>query len=61
MGRFEIFIGADGQYYFHLKAENGQIIAASQGYTSKQSAQNGIDAIKRLALPAQVIDLVQTS
>lgn len=57
MGKFEIFIGADGQFYFHLKAENGLIIAASQGYTSKQSAENGIEAMKRVATQAEVADL----
>lgn len=38
MGKFEIFEGADGKFYFHLKAENGLIIAASQGYTTLASA-----------------------
>jgi uncharacterized protein YegP (UPF0339 family) len=56
-GKFEIFIGADKQFYFHLKDENGEIIAASQGYTTKQSAENGIAAIKRIAAHADVIDL----
>ncbi|MCA9801543.1 MAG: YegP family protein [Cyanobacteria bacterium HKST-UBA02] len=54
MGKFEIFEGVDGKYYFHLKAENGLIIAASQGYTTRQSAENGIEAIKRVAKDAPV-------
>jgi len=57
MGKFEIFEGKDGQFYFHLKAENGEIIAASQAYTTKQSAEHGIAAIKHIAATAQVIDL----
>ena len=57
MGKFEIFSGADGHFYFHLKAENGEIVAASQGYTTKQSAENGIAAIKRIAGQAEVTDL----
>jgi uncharacterized protein len=57
MGQFEIFIGADGQFYFHLKAENGAIIAASQGYTTKQSAENGIEAIKRVSSRSEIVDL----
>ncbi|MDZ4832818.1 MAG: YegP family protein [Candidatus Melainabacteria bacterium] len=61
MGKFEIFVGADGQFYFHLKAENGLIIAASQGYTTKQSAENGIEAIKRVASQAEVLDLGSTT
>lgn len=61
MGKFEIFLGADGQFYFHLKAENGLIIAASQGYTTKQSAQNGIEAIQRVAAQAEIVDLTLES
>ena len=55
MGKFEIFAGKDGQFYFHLKAENGEIIAASQGYTTKHSAEHGIAAIKRIAATAEVV------
>ncbi len=57
MNKFEIFVGSDSKFYFHLKAENGEIIAASQGYTTKQSAESGIDSIKRTAVEAAVCDL----
>ena len=57
MGKFEIFEGKGDHFYFHLKAENGEIIAASQGYTTKQSAEHGIASIKRIAATAEVIDL----
>jgi len=60
MGKFEIFNGVDGLFYFHLKAENGEITASSQRYTTKQSADNGITAIKRIASEAVVIDLTLT-
>ncbi len=42
--KFEIFKTA--QYYFRLKASNGEIILASEGYTGKQGCQNGIDSVK---------------
>lgn len=57
MSKFEIFIGSDEKFYFHLKAENGEIVASSQGYTSKQSAENGVEAIKRIAAQSAVLDL----
>jgi hypothetical protein len=60
MGKFEIFNGVDRLFYFHLKAENGEIIASSQGYTTKQSAENGIAAIKRIASQTVVFDLTLT-
>ncbi len=45
-GKFEIFNGADEQFYFHLKAANGEIILASEGYKRKEGAENGIIAVK---------------
>lgn len=57
MGKFEIFKGSNGNYYFRLKAANGQIIASSEGYSTKQGAQNGIAAVKQVAPAALIIDL----
>jgi uncharacterized protein YegP (UPF0339 family) len=44
------------KYTFHLKAPNGEIIAASQGYETKASAEKGIAAIKKHAPKAKVED-----
>jgi hypothetical protein len=43
---FETFKGLDGKYYFHLKANNGEIVLQSQGYTTKASATNGVTSVK---------------
>ena len=48
-GKFEIERSADGQYYFHLKAGNGEKILASERYTTKASAETGIAAVKKNA------------
>ena len=53
---FEIQFNAPDRYRFHLKAANGQIIAVSQSYLSKQSAQNGIESVKKNAPMAKIID-----
>lgn len=50
--KFELFKDTAGKFRFHLKAANGEIIAASQGYTSKAAAQNGIASIKDNAASA---------
>ncbi len=43
---FELFQSEkSGEFYFRLKAKNGQIILSSQGYTTKSSCQNGIDSV----------------
>jgi len=44
--RFEIFKGRDARYYFHLRAQNGQIILQSQGYSTRTSATNGVASVK---------------
>lgn len=46
MGKFVIKIGKNSQYYFNLKAGNGQTILSSEGYTTKASCENGIESVK---------------
>jgi len=45
-GTFEIFQGADGQFRFQLLAKNGERILASEGYTSRSGAKNGIKSVQ---------------
>lgn len=48
MGKFEIYQSEKNQeYYFRLKAGNGEIILSSQGYTSKSSCENGVESVKK--------------
>lgn len=57
--RFEITTkGKAGKYRFHLKAGNGEIIAANQGYERKANAEKGIQAVKNTA-DAEVVDLTE--
>ena len=46
----------DGQYYFTLLADNNEIIATSEMYTTKQNCQNGIESVKNNASGAPVED-----
>jgi uncharacterized protein len=45
--KFQIFEGLDNQYYFRLRARNGEIILQSEGYTSKSGAQLGVGSVRR--------------
>jgi uncharacterized protein YegP (UPF0339 family) len=54
--KFEISKDHAGKFRFHLKAPNGEIIAASQGYETRASAEKGIEAIKTHAPNAKVED-----
>ena len=47
--RYEVFEGADGQHYWHLKAANGEILAQSEGYDSEGEAWDGVDAARKAA------------
>jgi len=55
--KFQLFKGKDNQWYFRLKAGNGEIICASEGYTTKQMCQKGIEALKSTAPFAHVEEL----
>jgi uncharacterized protein YegP (UPF0339 family) len=55
-GKFEIFVGKDGDYRFRLKASNGQVIAQGQGYKSKNACVKGIESIKKNAPTAKVVE-----
>jgi uncharacterized protein YegP (UPF0339 family) len=49
-GKFEVYKDKGGKYRFRLKATNGQVILASQGYKTKVSAMNGIASVQRNAV-----------
>ena len=52
-GKFQVFTGADEQWYFRLRAPNGEVILASEGYHIEQGARGGIDAVRKNAQPEQ--------
>ncbi len=49
MGTFELYTDKAGEFRFRLKAGNNEIILASEGYTTKASAQQGIESVKKNA------------
>lgn len=49
-GKWELYNDKGGEFRFRLKAPNGQVIAlASEGYTTKAAALNGIESIRKNA------------
>ena len=42
---FDVFRGIDSKYYFHLKANNGEIVMQSQSYASKSGATAGVSSV----------------
>jgi uncharacterized protein YegP (UPF0339 family) len=54
--KFEIYKDKAGDFRFRIRATNGNILASSEGYKAKASAQNAIDRIKSDAAGAPVVD-----
>jgi hypothetical protein len=52
--KFEVYTDSKGEFRFRLKAPNGEVIAVSEGYTTKSACLNGIDSVKKNAPKAQV-------
>lgn len=52
--KFEVYTDKAGEFRFRLKARNGEIIAASGGYTAKASCLNGVESVRKNAADAQV-------
>lgn len=46
-GKFEIYKDKRGEFRFRLKASNGQIILASEGYKAKPSCKNGVESVRK--------------
>lgn len=56
-GSFEVYVDKAGKHRFRLKASNGQIVAVGEAYESKANALAGIDAVKRAAADAAVVEV----
>ena len=54
--KFEIYTDKAGEIRFRLKARNGEIILASEGYKAKASCVNGVDSVKNHAPEAVVVE-----
>lgn len=54
--KFELYVDKAGEFRFRLKAKNGEVIAVSEGYTTKSACENGIESVKKNAPDAEVVD-----
>ena len=53
-GVFEVYEDKGGEFRFRLKARNGEVIAASEGYTTKAACLKGIASVKRYVALAEI-------
>ncbi|MDA7950922.1 MAG: YegP family protein [Pirellulaceae bacterium] len=54
--KFELKKSKNDQFYFNLTAKNGQVIATSEMYTTKDAAENGIRSVTENAPKAETED-----
>ncbi len=54
--KFEWFKDKAGKFRFRLKAPNGEIIATSEAYESKDGCMKGIESIKKNAPTAMIVE-----
>ena len=54
--KFEVYEDKGGEFRFRLKARNGEIIATSEGYTTKASCENGIASVQKNAPEAEIVE-----
>lgn len=57
MPKFEIYLDEAEGYRFRLRARNGQIIAVSQSYKSKEGCLKGIKSVQLNAPTARIVIL----
>lgn len=56
--KFEMYEDKAGKFRFRLVALNGEIIAASEAYESKEGCRDGIASVRTNAAKAEIVDLV---
>ena len=54
--KFEIYNDKAGELRFRLKAANGEIILASEGYSSMSGCKNGIESVRKNADSEAVVE-----
>lgn len=47
--KYEIYLDRAGEYRFRLKARNGQIVAVSEGYATRQACLEGVASVRKNA------------
>jgi uncharacterized protein len=57
MTKFEVYQSKDDNYRWRLKAANGEIVAVSEGYTTKYGAKISAQRVKEIAYTAIIVEI----
>ena len=58
MKNIEIFQSNGGQWYFHVKGDNGEILAQSEGYTREADAEGGLKTLQRVLAESEEKEVI---
>jgi len=59
MAKFEVYKDKRDEFRWRLKADNNQVIAVGEGYTTKAACLNGIESVQKNAPLATIDDQSQ--
>lgn len=54
--KFEMYVDKAGEFRFRLKARNGEIIATSESYKTREDCESGIERVRKNAPVAEVVE-----
>ena len=54
--KFEIYKDKAGEFRFRLKAKNGEIILASEGYVTKANCKKGVESVIKNSVDAPIVE-----
>ena len=56
MAKFEVYASGNG-FRWRLKAGNGEVVATSEEYSTKDGAKKGCEAVVRAANDAEIVEV----
>jgi uncharacterized protein len=56
VAKFEIYRDADDEYRWRFRADNNEVVAAGEGYRSRDDCEHAVQMIKEQAPQAEVDD-----
>ena len=59
--KFVVRKGSTGKFRFNLIGTTGKVIATSEAYESKASATRGVEAVRKHAAGAELVDETRSS
>jgi hypothetical protein len=61
MAKFEVYKDKREEFRWRLRADNNQVIAVGEGYTTKAACMNGIESVQKNAPLATIDDQTQAT